>query len=114
MPVNPFDGRVDKVSELRTISTASIILACTGIMVAVIIDRQFAVLSKRYPHISVPLAYFQIFICALILVFLYLLGPASIVLHFQRSLPGLIFPGMYFNVQGNIFDTFQKMRLPTI
>jgi len=48
--------------------------------------------------------------CAMTLAFLYLLGPASVILHFQRSIPGLIFPGMFFNV----FDTFQAMRLPTI
>jgi hypothetical protein len=50
----------------------------------------------------------------MMLVFLYLLGPASVILHFQRSIPGLIFPGMFFNVQSNVFDTFQAMRLPTI
>jgi hypothetical protein len=52
--------------------------------------------------------------CAAVLTFLYLLGPTSVVLHFQRSIPGLIFPGMFFNVQSNVFDTFQAMRLPTI
>lgn len=114
MPVNPFDGRIDKASDILTISVASVLLSGGGIMLAVLVDKQFAALSKRYPRSAVPLAYLQVFMCAMMLVFLYLLGPASIILHFQRSIPGLIFPGMFFNVQSNVFDTFQAMRLPTI
>ena len=114
MPVNPFDGRIDKTSDMLSISATSVLLSGGGIMLAVLIDKQFAVLSKRYPHNAVPIAYIQVFMCAAILTFLYLLGPASVILHFQRSIPGLIFPGMFFNVQSNVFDTFQAMRLPTI
>ena len=114
MPVNPFDGRIDKTSDILTISAASVLLSGGGIMLAVFIDKQFVALSKRYPRSAVPIAYLQVFICAMMLVFLYLLGPASVILHFQRSIPGLIFPGMFFNVQSNVFDTFQAMRLPTI
>jgi uncharacterized BrkB/YihY/UPF0761 family membrane protein len=114
MPVNPFDGRINKTSDILTISAASVVLSGGGIMLAVLVDKQFAALSKRYPQSTVPLAYLQVFVCALMLAFLYLLGPTSVVLHFQRSLPGLIFPGMFFNVQSNVFDTFQAMRLPTI
>jgi hypothetical protein len=114
MPVNPFDGRIDKASDILTISAASVLLSGGGIMLAVLVDKQFAALSKRYPQSAVLLAYVQVFMCAIMLVFLYLLGPASVILHFQRSIPGLIFPGMFFNVQSNVFDTFQAMRLPTI
>jgi hypothetical protein len=114
MPVNPFDGRIDKTSDILTISATSVLLSGGGIMLAVLIDKQFAVLSKRYPKSAVFLAYLQILVCGLLLAFLYLFGPTYVVLHFQRSLPGLIFPGMFFNVQGNIVDTFQAMNLPTI
>jgi hypothetical protein len=114
MPVNPFDGRIDKTSDMLTISAASVLLSGGGIMLAVLVDKQFAALSKRFPRSAVLLAYLQVFVCAAVLTFLYLLGPTSIVLHFQRSIPGLIFPGMFFNVQSNVFDTFQAMRLPTI
>jgi hypothetical protein len=114
MPVNPFDGRIDKTSDMLTISATSVILSGGGIMLAVLVDKQFAALSKRFPQSAVLLAYLQVFVCAAVLTFLYLLGPTSIVLHFQRSIPGLIFPGMFFNVQSNVFDTFQAMRLPTI
>ena len=114
MPVNPFDGRIDKASDILTISATSILLSGSGIMFAVLIDKQFAALSKRFPKSAVLLAYLQVFMCAAALTFLYLLGPTSVVLHFQRSIPGLIFPGMFFNVQSNVFDTFQAMRLPTI
>jgi hypothetical protein len=114
MPVNPFDGRIDKTSDMLTISATSVLLSGGGIMLAVLVDKQFAALSRRYPQSAVPLAYMQVFVCALMLVFLYLLGPTSIILHFRRTIPGLIFPGMFFNVQSNVFDTFQAMRLPTI
>jgi hypothetical protein len=114
MPVNPFDGRIDKASDILTISATSILLSGSGIMFAVLIDKQFAALSKRYPRSAVLLAYIQVFMCAMTLAFLYLLGPASVILHFQRAIAGLIFPGMFFNVQSNVFDTFQAMRLPTI
>jgi hypothetical protein len=114
MPVNPFDGHVDKQSEILTVSATAVLLAGTGIMTAVFFDKQFAALSRRYPQMAVPIAYAQILMCGFFLAFLYLLGPTSVVLHFQRSLPGLIFPGMFYNVQSNIFDTFQAMRLPTI
>lgn len=114
MPVNPFDGRIDKTSDMLTISATSVLLSGGGIMLAVLIDKQFSALSKRFPRSAVLLAYLQVFVCAMMLVFLYLLGPASVILHFQRSIPGLIFPGMFFNVQSNVFDTFQAMRLPTI
>jgi hypothetical protein len=114
MPVNPFDGRIDKASDILTVSATSILLSGTGIMIAVFLDKQFAALARRYPHLAVPIAYAQILMCGFFLAFLYLLGPTSVVLHFQRSLPGLIFPGMFYNVQSNIFDTFQAMRLPTI
>jgi len=114
MPVNPFDGRIDKASNILTISPTSVLLSGGGIMFAVLVDKQFAALSKRYPRSAVLLAYVQVVICAMILTFLYLLGPSHVILHFQRSIPGLIFPGMFFNVQSNVFDTFQAMRLPTI
>jgi hypothetical protein len=114
MPVNPFDGRIDKTSDILTLSATSILLSGGGIMLAVLIDKQFAALTKRYPRSAVPLAYIQIFTCGIFLAFLYILGPVSVILHFQRSIPGLIFPGMFYNVQSNIFDTFQAMRLPTI
>ena len=114
MPVNPFDGRIDKTSDMLSISGTAVLLSGGGIMLAVLIDKQFAALSKRYPQSAVPLAYLQVFMCAVIITFLYLLGPTSVILHFQRSIPGLIFPGMFFNVQSNVFDTFQAMRLPTI
>jgi hypothetical protein len=114
MPVNPFDGRIDKTSDILTLSATSVLLSGGGIMLAVLVDKQFAALSKRYPQSAVPIAYIQLFMCALMVVFLYLLGPESIILHFQRSIPGLIFPGMFFNVQSNVFETFQAMRLPTI
>ena len=114
MPVNPFDGRIDKTSDILTVSATSILLSGGGIMLAVLIDKQFAALARKYPRSAVPLAYLQILTCGLFLVFLYILGPTSVVLHFQRSIPGLIFPGMFYNVQSNIFDTFQAMRLPTI
>jgi hypothetical protein len=114
MPVNPFDGRIDKTSDMLTISAASVLLSGGGIMLAVLVDKQFAALSRRFPQSAVLLAYLQVFVCAAVLTFLYLLGPTSVVLHFQRSIPGLIFPGMFFNVQSNVFDTFQAMRLPTI
>ena len=94
MPVNPFDGRIDKTSDMLTISATSVLLSGGGIMLAVLIDKQFAALSRRYPHSAVPIAYLQVFVCAMMLVFLYLLGPASVILHFQRSIPGLIFPGI--------------------
>jgi uncharacterized BrkB/YihY/UPF0761 family membrane protein len=114
MPVNPFDGHVNKASDILSISLASIGLSGGGILFAVFLDKQFASLSKRYPRSAVPIAFVQVFLCALVLAFLYLLGPAHVVLHFQRTLPGFIFPGMFFNVQSNIFETFQAMRLPTI
>jgi hypothetical protein len=114
MPVNPFDGRIDKASDILTVSATSVLLSGGGIMLAVLIDKQFAALSKRFPQSSVLLAYVQVFMCAMTLAFMYLLGPASVILHFQRSIPGLIFPGMFFNVQSNVFETFQAMRLPTI
>ena len=114
MPVNPFDGRIDKTSDMLSISGTAVLLSGGGIMLAVLIDKQFAALSKRYPQSAVPLAHLQVFMCAAVLAFLYLLGPTSVILHFQRSIPGLIFPGMFFNVQSNVFDTFQAMRLPTI
>jgi hypothetical protein len=114
MPVNPFDGHIDKASDILTISAESVLLSGSGIMFAVLVDKQFAALSRKYPQNAVPIAYAQVLTCAFMLSFLYLLGPRSVVLHFQRSLPGLIFPGMFFNVQSNVFDTFQAMRLPTI
>jgi hypothetical protein len=99
---------------MLSISGTAVLLSGGGIMLAVLIDKQFAALSRRYPRSAVPLAYLQVFMCAAVLTFLYLLGPTSVILHFQRSIPGLIFPGMFFNVQSNVFDTFQAMRLPTI
>ena len=114
MPVNPFDGKIDKASDILSVSLTSASLAGAGILFAVLLDKQFSALSKRYPRSAVPIAFLQVFLCALTLVFLYLLGPAHVVLHFQRTLPGFIFPGMFFNVQSNIFETFQAMRLPTI
>lgn len=114
MPVNPFDGRVDKTSDILSMSFVSIGLAGGGVLFAVLLDKQFAALSKKFPQSAVPLAFIQMFLSALTLAFLYLLGPTHVVLHFQRTLPGFIFPGMFFNVQSNIFETFQAMRLPTI
>jgi hypothetical protein len=78
MPVNPFDGRIDKTSDMLSISGTAVLLSGGGIMLAVLIDKQFAALSRRYPRSAVPLAYLQVFMCAAVLTFLYLLGPTSV------------------------------------
>ena len=78
-------------------------------MFAVFFDKLFARLKKRFPESAVPIAFLQMFVSAVVLAFLYILGPTSIVLHFQRTIPGFIFPGMFFNVQSNIFETFRQI-----
>ena len=53
MPVNPFDGRIDKASDILTISATSILLSGGGVMFAVLLDKQFVRLKEQFPQSGV-------------------------------------------------------------
>jgi len=112
MPLEAFTPFVTKVHDTRSIPTfvaESLVFGVTGLVLGVAIDRICIDLNTKYPNYKLPISIFQIVISAIVIALGYLYLPNQYTSHFQRTLPGLAFPALFYGVQSNIFDTWQGL-----
>jgi UDP-N-acetylmuramyl pentapeptide phosphotransferase/UDP-N-acetylglucosamine-1-phosphate transferase len=104
--MRPFDGIVDDPKSVPVIVTETLIFGISGLILGVVIDKQFKKLSKKYNKFVV--AFFQFLVLSLVIAFSYIYIKGEFSRHFQQTLGGMIFPAMYFGVQSNLFETAQS------
>jgi hypothetical protein len=104
-----FDGIVDDPTHLPTFVGESFIFAATGLILGVLVDKQFKKLKERFPKYKLLIAAIQIIFLVSVIAVFYKFAKHEFALHFQQTLPGMAFPAMYFGVQSNLFDTAQNM-----
>jgi hypothetical protein len=107
MPI--FDKIVDDSKNLPVFITESVIFGVSGLLLGVLVDKQFKSLSKKYPHLKLVIAFVQFLVLALFIAIMYMFLKHEFALHFQKTLAGMSFPAMYFGVQSNLFDTAQSL-----
>lgn len=104
-----FDKVVDDSKNIPVFLTESVIFGISGLLLGVLVDKQFKKLSKKYPHLKLVIALAQFLVLAVFIAIMYMFLRNEFALHFQQTLAGMTFPAMYFGVQSNLFDTAQSL-----
>lgn len=104
-----FDGKIDDTRHIPSFLTESFIFAMSGLMLGAFIDKNFKRLSEKYPKHKNIIALIQLSLLIVIVAAMYMFLRSEFALHFQRTLPGMAFPAMYFGVQANIFETAENL-----
>jgi uncharacterized BrkB/YihY/UPF0761 family membrane protein len=104
-----FDKIVDDSKNVPVFLTESVIFGVSGLLLGVLVDKQFKKLTKKYPHLKLLIALSQFIVLALFIAIMYRFLRKEFALHFQQTLAGMTFPAMYFGVQSNLFDTAQSL-----
>ena len=104
----PFDGVVDDPKDITVIITEGFAFGAAGIILGVLVDKQFTKLAKQYPKYKVPIAALQLVVLYAMISLVYVFLDTEFPLHFQTTLGGLAFPALFFGVQSNIFNVAQE------
>lgn len=104
-----FDKVVDDSKNIPVFLTESMIFGISGLLLGVLVDKQFKKLSKKYPSLKLVIALVQFLVLAVFIALMYMFVRNEFALHFQQTLAGMTFPAMYFGVQSNLFDTAQSL-----
>jgi hypothetical protein len=104
-----FDGKVDDPEHIPTFVAESFIFATSGLLLGVVVDKQFKKLKEKFPKYSLFIAIVQILLLVTIIATFFKYARQDFALHFQQTLPGMAFPAMYFGVQSNLFETAQSL-----
>ncbi len=97
--------------HLPTFILISMIFALSGLLVGVAIDKWFKKLSDKYPKQKFAIAFVQLLILVTIVAIIFKYLQRDFALHFQKTLPGMAFPAMYFGVQSNIFEIAHQITM---
>ncbi len=104
-----FDGKIDDTRHIFSFITESVIFSVSGLLLGAFIDKNFRKLGEKYPKYKTLIASVQLLLLIVLIAIMYIFVRHEFVLHFQRTLPGMAFPAMYFGVQSNIFETALKL-----
>lgn len=104
-----FDGIVDDPKHIPTFVAESFIFASSGLLLGVVVDKQFKRIKDKFPKYKLLVALVQIIVLVSIIALFFKYAKHEFALHFQQTLPGMAFPAMYFGVQSNLFETAQSL-----
>lgn len=104
-----FDGVVDDPKHIPTFVTESFVFAASGLLLGVLVDKQFKKFKERFPKFRAVIAALQILFLVTVIAVFYKYAKHEFAIHFQKTLPGMAFPAMYFGVQSNLFETAQSL-----
>lgn len=104
-----FDGKIDDTRHIPSFLIESTVFAVSGLMLGAFIDKNFKKLSEKYPKYKLPIAAIQLLLLIVLVAVMYMFLRSEFALHFQRTLPGMAFPAMYFGVQANIFEAAESL-----
>lgn len=102
-----FDGKIDDPRHVPTFVAEATIFGVAGLLLGVIVDKQFKSLTKKYPKAKYLIGLAQFVTLALIISIMYIFVKHEFASHFQVTLTGMTFPAMYFGVQSNLFELAQ-------
>lgn len=114
MTFHPFDGIIDDPKSITTLTFETLVLGSMGIILGTIVDKQFAALSKKHAKYATLITFLQFLFLGFLIAVLYIYLPSEFTAHFQRTLPGMAFPAMFYGVQSNIFNSWQALKIPTV
>lgn len=109
MNFRPFDGVVDDPKHVPTLVFESLVIALVAIALGALVDKVFKKISEKANRFKLLVSVFQVVISAFITALIYIYGPAEFTMHFQRSLPGMLFPALFYGVQSNIYAPWQQL-----
>lgn len=104
-----FDRKIDDPENLSVFMIESTIFGVSGLLLGAYIDVQFKKLAQKYPEKRNIIALVQLLLLIVIVAVMFKFVRDVFALHFQRTLPGMAFPAMYFGVQSNLFETSSKL-----
>lgn len=104
-----FDRKIDDPENLSVFMIESTIFGLSGLLLGAYIDVQFKKLTQKYPEKRNLIALVQLLLLVVIVAAIFKLARDVFALHFQKTLPGMAFPAMYFGAQSNLFETSSKL-----
>jgi hypothetical protein len=104
-----FDRKIDDPENISVFMIESTIFGISGLLLGAYIDVQFKKLTQKYPEKRNLIAFAQLLLLVVIIATMFKLARDVFALHFQKTLPGMAFPAMYFGVQSNLFETSEKL-----
>lgn len=108
MDFHPFDGIVDDPKSMSTLVFESSVIGLVAIILGTLIDKLFKIISEKAGKFKIFVSIAQIIFSTIVTVFIYLYGPKEFARHFQRTLPGMLFPALFYGVQSNIYAPWQQ------
>ncbi len=108
MNFHPFNGIVNDPKSLSTLAFESMVIGLVAIFLGAVIDKIFKKISEKMNNFKIMISIIQILVSAVITAVIYLYGPPEFSHHFQTSLPGMLFPALFYGVQSNIYGAWQQ------
>jgi uncharacterized BrkB/YihY/UPF0761 family membrane protein len=108
MNFHPFNGVVNNPKSLSTLTAESMVIGLFAIFLGTVIDKIFKNISDKVNRFKILISIIQILVSAVITALIYLYGPSEFSMHFQTSLPGMLFPALFYGVQSNIYSAWQQ------
>lgn len=109
MTFHPFDGKIDDPKSISTLTFESLVIGLLAIGLGTLIDKGFKKLQDKTKIPKILLSIIQIIFGAIITAIIYLYGPSELAQHFQRTLPGMLFPALFYGVQSAIYAPWQAI-----
>jgi len=106
----PFTSNISRDPQsIFVITIETIIFGVSGIILGIIVDKLFIMLSKKYKNYKIPISILQIVVSGLVLGIMYIYVFSYFTNHFQRTLSEIVFPALFYGVQSNIFSTWREL-----
>jgi len=100
----PFKSSVAmEPKNILSITVETVVFGVSGLVLGVIVNKLFTILSKKYKNYTIPISILQIGFSGALLGIMYFYMSSYFTDHFQRTLSGLAFPALFYSVQTNIF-----------
>lgn len=108
MDFHPFNGVVNNPTSMSTLVFESMVIALFAITLGAIIDKLFKTINEKVQKFKILLSIIQILVSTAVTAVIFLYGPSEFAMHFQTSLPGMLFPALFYGVQSNIYGAWQQ------
>ena len=108
MSFHPFNGLVNDPKSMSTLVFESMVIALVAISLGALIDKLFKTVNEKLKRFKILMSILQILVSTALTAVIYLYGPTEFALHFQTSLPGMLFPALFYGVQSNIYMAWQQ------
>lgn len=99
---------VNNPKSMSTLVFESMTIALLAIFLGALIDKLFKVINDKVKKYKLLFSILQILFSTVLTAMMYLYGPGELALHFQQTLPGMLFPALFYGVQSNIYTPWQQ------